>query len=537
MRSSNGNNLILSRELISFATAAQIDKESIALGNPESLLMGLAASGAYHILKSQISTSEILLLCGSGNNGGDGLALASLLVADPDRQLYNSKSFIRNRLQIFAKLPMRSDASNFYLNRLLRSSVKIQPLTDFTKQKLYSNCSNLFIIDALLGTAQHSPLNSELLTILQRIKELKLNGAKIISLDLPTGLFEDTETNFDKNLETENLPIPDITITFGFEKLAVALNPSLATMKTYTSVCGFEPQVEESILSKQSFRFQRIMAESLTDTYFNNSVVPLFRRNDNSNKYSAGYAYMIAGEYNMEGAALLAVHGFLNSGGGYVRLFHPHIESRERLLHKMPSVLYQTTESFKDFLEKQKLPSVILIGPGISKKTLTSLSDTILDGLNTIAKQGIKPTIILDAAATQLAFDTRYPNELAATTILTPHTGEWSALGASPIHTVDQLNQAIQFLDGRANLLLKGPVTLFVSPIENQCLVFPWPQPNLAVAGSGDTLAGILASACSRNSKIDLTQLVTAAILLQHKSALTTMHPEAQLQKITQLLQ
>lgn len=545
MRSSNGNNLIRSRELISFHAASQIDKASIDLGNSESLLMGLAASAAYHFLKLRIlksSKSKIIILCGSGNNGGDGLALASLLIADPDRQLTINKIQTTNQLQIFAKLPMRSEASNFFLNRLLRSSIKVQPLTDFTTNHfgytdLNNKYSNLIIIDSILGTGQQSPLSSELITILQCMKELKHQGASILSLDLPTGLFENEYTDFDENLQTTNPPLPNSIITFGFEKLAIALNSALSTVETHTAVCGFEPQAEESILNQQPFRFRRIMAESLDDSYFNQAILPLFRRQYNSNKYTAGYIWLIAGEQNMEGAALLAMNGFLKSGGGYVRLFHPHIESRDRFLNILPSVLYQDTLLFKEFCHKGKPPHAILIGPGISKETLAFIRDIIFDGLEHLTEKGIRIPILLDAAATQLAFDLRYPKELAATTILTPHSGEWSALGAPEISSVNQLHQAIQYLNNRANLLLKGPVTLFASPFNKECILFPWPESHLSVAGSGDLFAGILASVISRNPKIELIQLVTAAIILQHKSALTTMHPEQQLQQLSELLQ
>jgi NAD(P)H-hydrate epimerase len=511
MKSSSGNKRHV---LLRYSDARSIDALTIEQGNDETLLMGLAAAGALHHLKQDylaqfwaIKGLQLIILCGSGNNGGDGLALASLLCADPDRR--SGDDDINERMRIYA-LPAKTAAAKFYQAKLQRQGVRIRPLQDFPQDAAELICiEGLTIVEALLGTGQSRPPSGDIASALQAIGRMQtISRAALVALDVPAGLTESEGL-------AQHAPVPDCVYTFGFEKAVTSLIPGLRIRRI---ACGFEAQIEAAVLSRSTPVYR---SEST-------SPEPFFQRDMADHKYSAGHAWMVAGEYDMEGAALLSLQAFLRSGGGYVRLFHPAPESRLRYLSVLPSVIYHAASDFVKACEEDRPPRSILIGPGMHPETIAALRESLIKGL-TILNQRRPLTVILDAAACSLAFDERFP-ELRC--LITPHTGEWNALGGPSVRCVDDLEPARVF-SGGIYTYLKGPVSFLFGP--DGIDVYNAPLPSLAVAGSGDLFAGLLLrAACGHLADRPIPEIVSACVALQHRSA--GMHPEQQLKVLQELL-
>lgn len=512
MKLSNGNK---GHALVRYDDARSIDTLTIQQGNGETLLMGLAAAGALHHLKQEYLTRfwnseglQLIIVCGSGNNGGDGLALASLLCADPDRY---PGADIRERLRVYA-LPPKSAASQFYEAKLRRQGVTIRPLQKLSEDVTeLVKLNELTIVEALLGTGQSRLPAGDIATALQAIDTIRNAGrAKLVALDVPAGL---TESGL-----AESAPMPDCVYTFGSEKAATALIPGLQVRRI---PCGFETQIEEAVIAASTALYRSEPSDALH----------FFRRNDADHKYSAGHAWMVAGEHNMEGAALLALQAFLGSGGGYVRHFHSSPQSRERYLSILPSAIYHDATDFVKACEVQKPPRSILIGPGMHSDTVASLREGLIEGLTILSRRQQKLTVILDAAACSLAFADRFPSVQC---LITPHVAEWKALGGPAVECVDDLEPAHAF-SGRVHAYLKGPVSFLFAP--DQIAVYNAPLPSLAVAGSGDLFGGLLLrAACGHEADRPICDIVSACVALQRRSAESSMHPEQQLKFIQEIL-
>jgi NAD(P)H-hydrate epimerase len=513
MKLSNGNK---GHALVRYEDARSIDTLTIQQGNGETLLMGLAATGALHHLKQEYLTRfwnseglQLIIVCGSGNNGGDGLALASLLCADPDR---HPGVDIRERLRVYALAP-KSAASQFYEAKLRRQGVPIRPLQTLQDDaEELTGTDGLTIIEALLGTGQSRLSAGDIAAALQAIGKIRdAHRAKLVALDVPAGLTESGGL-------AENAPMPDCVYTFGSEKAATALIPGLQVRRI---ACGFEAKIEEAVFAASTPLYRSQPSDALH----------FFRRSDADHKYSAGHAWMVAGEHDMEGAALLALRSFFASGGGYIRHFHPSTHSRERYLSTLPSVIYHDATDFAKACEIEKPPRSILIGPGMGSDTIASLREGLIEGLTMLSRRQQKLTVILDAAACSLAFDERFPQVQC---LITPHVAEWKSLGGPTVECVDDLEPARAF-SRRIYTYLKGPVSfLFAS---DRIAVYNAPQPSLAVAGSGDLFGGLLLrAACGHEADRSIYDIVSACVALQRRSAESSMHPEQQLKALQEIV-
>jgi NAD(P)H-hydrate repair Nnr-like enzyme with NAD(P)H-hydrate epimerase domain len=182
--------------LITFEQAKLIDKKTIEKGVDEKILMGLASQSALISMMHLNLVSKnylYLFLCGSGNNGGDGLALAYLLAGTP--------SIDQRQIIIYLKDQPRSESSQFYYQMLLKNQFNIKQLQELDWDLVtLSKFEKIIVIEALLGTGQKNIVNEFYKKILAKIKLLKIEfKEKIVhlALDLPAGLSEEYE-NFNE---------------------------------------------------------------------------------------------------------------------------------------------------------------------------------------------------------------------------------------------------------------------------------------------------------------------------------------------------
>ncbi len=500
------------KNCISFHQAKEIDEKTILKGVPETILMGLAAqSVVISLIHLDLVDHdyEYIFVCGRGNNGGDGLAIAYLL-----------KGFNYDlNIKIFLQNTPKSESSLFYYHQLLKNQIQIQKLEDFINED-FSNNQRKIIIEALLGSGQKDKPAGIFSEVLQKVKVLKNSNSILISIDLPAGLSEIYE-NFEISLFEKffDLSIPDYIFNFGYPKLATALHPLLnAKSKIFNLPCGFDPEVEKEVI--ENHLQVQILEEDLDFSFFKKKL--------NDHKYTAGYSWIFAGSKEMEGAAILSSQAFFASGGGILHLIYPDVSSKNSLLHFDPGIILHNFDSFFSEFENYKIPHTIGIGPGLSRSDIEKYKNYFIRLFNYL-KNFKKKFIILDAYATTLILDKQYPEELKPFTLITPHVGEWQQMGGIYPYLSSNIDKLYHFATTtRASVLIKGSISLFIPSIEKENRkIYIWQKQNsnLAIAGSGDVLTGIFCASFCKISFIELKDLIQKSLSLQYHT--TSFHSKA----------
>jgi hydroxyethylthiazole kinase-like uncharacterized protein yjeF len=474
--------------LFTYAGCAEADRAAIGAGLSAKQLMGTAAAlTASRLL--DLKPEHIHILCGKGNNGGDGWALAWMLLG----VVVNARN-----ITLYAVDEPRSDEARLYAS-LVKPFLTARPFEDMDAGR------NHVIAEALLGSGQKEAPAGSARTALDAILRAKDRGAFLVSLDVPAGLVEESPCNW------QNLPLPDLVHSYGAGKLAAALDANLAGRVQVLPI-GFPPlPAGRSITSSDAAPFSESVF--LCNPRAANLSVLLKRPLDH--KYSAGSATIVAGEEGMEGAAVLAARSFFAAGGGIAEVCTFSENARRTILAADPALMAGLVGS----PGLQPRGHALLIGPGIR---LNEEKASLILGLLGRTVPGTR--VILDASCAELARDARYPALLRQSTLLTPHHGEWKKLGGTVPDCVRGFGEAAAHARSLGvQALIKGPVSVLIRA--ESSLVLPAPQPGLATAGSGDCLGGVLLAALARG--LDLETAVAASLGLLHRAAASKAHPEA----------
>ncbi len=494
----NGNK----RYLYDFTACQELDLYTQKSGTTEIQLMGQAALASFYAIEKfrnslQKPIQRILILCGPGNNGGDGLALAYHFL---------SQKYISSipKIHVFVSSEIKkSSSSSFYKERLDELQFPVQKGTDFLKENIDERD---LIVEALLGIGQSSFPYGIILDILLHITKYR-NGLssslipKLVSLDIPAGLTEKEPCIFlakgkkqsskklekiHKNIRGEKLILsaPDEIYCYGVAKIALELSSSLsAYSRKHLLPIGFHPIPVGHVKpgKKRVMMIYSNQCRKKNDFYLSQAFV----RNSIGHKYNAGHALLIGASKGMEGAVLMAARAFFASGGGILHVLVPKEASRQLLIQAMPMVMFHTIET----LPKNISPDSILIGPGLEKEDINIgfIRDLVISNPNSF--------FILDASALSLVSSIMFNwNKI----ILLPHTGEWQKLGGVPITDTHSFYAAFTFYEEKLKcpVLVKDSICIFFSRSSNlstsKAIIYSKPNGALSVAGSGDNLAGIL---------------------------------------------
>ena len=469
-------------------------------GIPSLQLMGNAGTGVVTFLQkefSELAKRQILILCGKGNNGGDGFVVARLL-----KQLGATP-------QVFlfaAPEEVRGDAL-LNLERWKHSGEGIASITDAAHWNEWPRDGlDKFeiIVDALLGTGLNAPVTGILAQVITDVNALANHAHRrptIVSVDMPSGLPSDGGA--------ANGPVirADFTVTFTAPKIGQLISPdsenvgqlivhNIGTPRALVEQIGAKNLNAESSQPHHELRW-------LEPQEFRG--LPLRRRPD-SNKGTYGHALIVAGARGKAGAAALSGFGALRSGAGLVTVATPEdalptvASFRPELMTAPLSQTDVGTISLRNFeynrfadLLAQK--SVLGIGPGIGmnhetqqfvRRVLLECPLPIIldaDGLNALAAV---PADFLEALA----------NRATPALALTPHPGEMARLLGSTVAAVqsDRLGSAQRAAAKyKAYVVLKGFHTIVATP-SGDAFVNSTGNPGMATAGTGDVLTGILAS-------------------------------------------
>ena len=451
----------------SVAEMRALDRKAIeAFGIPEDLLMENAGEAACRVLDREIGATDkrIHVLCGVGNNGGDGFVMARrlhaagsdvrVLVAGDERRLNGSA--LKNRA-ILSRLPIRVETLQ-----------EIGPL-------IPELAASDVIVDALLGTGLSRPVTGLQHDVIRHINE---SGKTVLSLDIPSGVHGDTGAVMGTAVRA------DLTVTFGLPKRGNLLWPGFG-------LCGLQ------YVSPLSFPPSMIAAAGLQVGV--NVPLPLPRRDPQGHKGTFGDALFIAGAGSYYGAPHLAAMSFLKAGGGYSRLAAPAAMT-PYLANIGPEIVFAPQKETRagsiafinknDLLELSRRVDFVVLGPGLSLDPESQrLAREVAAGVD-------KPLLIDGDGITALCAEPSILASRRAPTILTPHGGEMARLTGANAPEIEADRIAIaQETAARlgAHIVLKGAHSLIAAP-DRQVFINLSGNSGMATPGSGDVLAGVIAA-------------------------------------------
>lgn len=405
--------------------------------------------------------AEFVIFAGTGNNGGDGLAVARLLAESGYRvSVYKVQTTAQtsNETQINVQKLKASD--NLQVSSL-------QPETVMP----YLN-PDVIIIDALFGSGLNRPLDGFNKQIVDYINS---SGCRIIAVDMPSGLM--AEDNSDNDLEA--IVKADYTITLQMPKLALILPDNDQYVGELSIIpIGLSPKALDGFPSNM-FYVTNALASKM-----------LYKRRKFSHKGTFGHCYLVAGSQQMFGAAILSSKACMRSGSG---LLTSHIPSgcQSALNIAIPEVIVEQDSSSEQFTQHGNLTSfdAIGIGPGLGTSSATAAA---LSGLLVDAK---RMPLIIDADALNIvAYNKDLLKSIPKFAILTPHPKEFERLAGGWNNDIEKLQLLLKFTkEYSLYVVLKGANTVIASP-DGKLWFASVGNPGMATAGSGDVLTGIILS-------------------------------------------
>lgn len=410
-----------------------------------------------HPYRKSTSEGKIKFFCGPGNNGGDGLCMATHLW---------SKGC---KVEVFLiQLGQNFSADNlFFQQRAKEDGIKINTLTDTNFQFDVDEAD--LVIDAIFGIGINRPVSGFETSIIDQINQ---SGAKVISIDIPSGLMADLKP------ETYNGSIveADITYTFQWPKLSFLFPSS----EKFT---GAWKALDIGIIASNESQFNGLHA--LVDKPFCQNLIK--QREKFSHKGTFGHALIIGGSFGKMGAAVLASRACLKTGVGLVSA-HVPLCGVEILQTTNPEAMVTANEGEHFLLPNQNFFEYDSIGIGVGMGTQPETEQFFK-----LLIQNYSKPIVIDADAINiLAKNKTWLAFLPAFSILTPHPGELNRLVGSWDTEFEKV-ELIKTLCAKHQLILvlKGAHTLICLP-NNQLLFNSSGNSGMATAGSGDVLTGII---------------------------------------------
>jgi len=460
---------ILPVHLIREADAYTIAHEPIA--NID--LMERAASRCCEWLKDRIPAGRnFKIFCGSGNNGGDGLALARMLLgagypvvvftlAGPEK-MSESCRINYQRIQDAACLPDRQG---------YRMPFPISSEDGSGAGSLPVISADDVVIDAIFGSGLTRPAEGHAAYL---IRHINASGALVVAIDVPSGLFCDETSSA---IPEQGIIHAHHTLTFAPPKLAFffAENERFAGNWHLLDI-----GIHKDFLD--SAEVKNLMVE-VTD------VAPLLRKRARfSHKGAFGHALIISGSAGKMGAAVLAAGACLRSGPGLVTLRIPR-SGLTILQSAVPEAMADMDPSEDLFSEAPGIGgySAIAVGPGIGTAEPTATALKILI-------QQAKMPIIFDADAINiLAENKTWLGFLPKGCIFTPHPREFERIAGKSSNNFERNKIQREFsFRYHCCVVLKGAYTAVTTP-DGRCFFNTTGNPGMATGGSGDVLTGIIA--------------------------------------------
>lgn len=485
--------LVTAKEMKALDVQAQND-----YAMPGILLMDNAAQAvaeAVHEALTALEGERVVIFCGGGNNGGDGLGAA--------RWLQSYGVSVRAFVVGAALDAVQGDAA-MELAMFTKAGGRVEALStedDWVLAELAASKADV-LVDALLGTGFHGELEGD---VLRACELLNKSEKYILAVDVPTGV------NADNGAVSENAVRADHTVTMALVKTGLLLYPG-------REYCGDIELADISMPVKLVEEYQSDKYR-LTDEIVR-ELLPL--RKANAHKGDAGRVVICAGSPGYTGAAALASDAAVKAGAGLVSLYTP-LSSRDvlaikltevmvhGLLERMPGILGGGAAS--DVASSAEAADVLAIGPGLGT------SESTQEAVRTILQKITTPVVIDADALTALAGHTEILAAMQAQKVLTPHPGEMARLTGLEIAEIeaDRINIAKKYAEEwQAIVVLKGAPTVIGCP-NDTVYVNSTGNSSLATGGSGDVLTGIIAGLAAQ--EISLQEAAICGVYLHGLAA------------------
>ena len=470
----------LSMRVLNSAQMREADRRTIEeIGISSLVLMenaGRQVVAAMEAMYSDLAERQVAVLCGRGNNGGDGLVVARTLL---QRGVDVSVFVIGNVSEV------RGDART-NLEILSRLGLAAVEIADSQAWELHfsevTDCT--LIVDAIFGTGLNAPLAGLMESVVADVNE---SGIPVVSIDLPSGLSADSAEAIGDSIEAT------MTVTLAAPKLPLVLPPAETRAgDIIIADIGIPADILETVEGPR--------VELLTRAAMRELISP---RTPDSHKGDYGHVLVVAGSRGKTGAAHLAATGALRSGAGLVTIATPaHCQD---VLAAMGSE-YMTEaldEAMGDSREAQGIDpanvdrvlelarDVIAIGPGLGRGPATKAF------VRALVDRATMPLVIDADGLNAFSGD---PDKLAGRegreVIITPHPGEMGRLIGMSADEVQasRLEIARNFASAHhVYVVLKGHRTLIATPDE-KVFINPTGNPGMATGGTGDVLTGMIAA-------------------------------------------
>ncbi|WP_462137284.1 NAD(P)H-hydrate dehydratase [Candidatus Mycalebacterium sp.] len=403
---------------------------------------------------------KIAIVCGGGNNGGDGFVAARHLAAKgKEVTVYTSK-----KMAEYSKQPLEN------LKSAEKSGIPIVEIGKETSK--IAGCD--LIIDALLGTGLESEVRAADAELINFINASK---CPCLSVDVPSGIDSNTGAVLGKAIKA------DATVTFVVPKVGISVHPGIEHAgEIFVAGITTPPHLEEKIACEIA-------------TY--QTCAGLLRpRADDSHKGTYGHTLVLAGGVGKSGAAVLATEAAVNAGSGLVTLGVPksvHASAEQKVVEAMSESIEEVNGCFgKPSVGKATEilsgKSALVTGPGISTSEQTAFF------LSEIVAAASCP-IVIDADGLNIAAENPgIFDKIRSETVLTPHPAEMARLCGKTTADIqaDRIGSARELAaQTGCFVVLKGARTVIACP-QGAVFINPTGNPAMASGGMGDVLAGVI---------------------------------------------
>lgn len=456
-------------------------------GIPSAVLMENAGRNTYRLMKERYlgGNEPITVVCGRGNNGGDGFVIARYALMD---------GFRVSVYLVAEKKDLYGDAA---LNMELFASLGGEIIECVNKPSAVRKGAEeaQIIVDALFGTGLSKPVEGAHKAV---IDEINHSGKPVIAVDIPSGIDGRTGTALGAAVRAVH------TFTYAYPKIGQVLFPGAHHTGKITVIdISIPPFIEKKI------GFDGHIIDGAMLRGF------LKRRLPWSHKGTFGHTLVIAGSPGKTGAAHMASLAALKAGAGLVTLVVPvtlnpvmEVKTTEVMTHpvKDDGEGFFTIESFDEIASLAEDKDVIVMGPGLSQKGETmELARRIYGTVE-------KPFVIDADGINAFRGHMGLFKKVKRNAVLTPHPGELAGLiGKTPVDVnSDRMGTASSFVGKYGvNLLLKGARSVFFTT-GKEIFINPTGNPSLAKGGSGDILTGFIGGFASQGySLVEATILGT----------------------------
>ena len=423
--------------------------------------MERAALSVVEEIEKDYKVAEIsaIIFAGTGNNGGDGIAIGRILW----------EKGAKVKLVLTGNIKKCSQETQKQIEIAEKSGLKLEKNSDYKKDE-YN-----VVVDALFGIGISRNVEGEFRQAIEIMNNLK-ERASIYAVDIPSGVHTDTG-------EILGMAVwADKTITFQYAKPGLYLQEG----RKYAG----EVIVKDIGISRQFL--EKNLVKPYIFSYEDTDLEKIPKRNENGNKGTFGRVLVIAGSKNMAGAAFLSADAAYATGCGLVEVFTPE-ENRIIIQQKIPEAVL-TTYRESDFSTKMvkesiKKADIIIMGPGLGK---SRQAEEIVEY---VIKNSQKPCVVDADALNILAEHLEWLEEKRAECILTPHMKELSRLCKKEVTILkkDCISVALEF-SGKYDCIVvaKDARTVILEKKTERCSINLSGCNGMATAGSGDVLTGII---------------------------------------------